>query len=219
MSLRREAALASIEPGWRHPTWVRHVLVLLALTLAWQLIRLQQVDAESWLICDYAGRILILAWLASDRTLRGIVYRRERVRESYALPINGILYFLPLLLISTGLGEAASHLLGDHRLGTIPRPTGWLRALDLTCGIALVAVHEELVFRRLARHLMQPLGDGWLSLVLSAVLFGAFHWWAGTTVVVKAMIYGVALMLIYRRGGVLWPCVAIHYCADLWALW
>ncbi|HVZ01510.1 MAG TPA: CPBP family glutamic-type intramembrane protease [Dongiaceae bacterium] len=52
----------------------------------------------------------------------------------------------------------------------------------------------------------------------SALLFAAYHWWTGIPNMLYAALFGALAMQLYRRTGVLWPAVALHYFADLAAL-
>jgi membrane protease YdiL (CAAX protease family) len=79
-----------------------------------------------------------------------------------------------------------------------------------------VALSEEIVFRRCARHLFHTcLDDGYASVVLTSLLFGAYHWWTGVGNVLEATLMGVLLMVFYRRAGALWPVVLAHYLTDV----
>ena len=101
-------------------------------------------------------------------------------------------------------------------LGTYPRLSGWLYFVDVTFGIALVAYSEEIVFRRCARHVFQIyLDDGYALIVVTSLLFGAYHWWTGVGNIVEAALMGVLLMLFYRRSAALWPVVLGHYLTDI----
>jgi hypothetical protein len=65
-------------------------------------------------------------------------------------------------------------------LGTYPRLSGWLYFTDVVFGIALVAYSEEIVFRRCARHIFKIyMADGYGLVVVTSLLFGAYHWWTG----------------------------------------
>jgi len=41
--------------------------------------------------------------------------------------------------------------------------------------------------------------------VVSALLFGAFHWWTDIPSVFNAVAFGLAFKLIYQGSGALWP--------------
>jgi uncharacterized protein len=80
----------------------------------------------------------------------------------------------------------------------------------------LVAYSEEVVFRRCARHLFQIyLNDGYALVVVTSLLFGAYHWWTGFGNIVEAVLIGILLMLFYRRSAALWPVVLGHYLTDV----
>jgi len=101
-------------------------------------------------------------------------------------------------------------------LGAYPESHGWLHIFDSAFGLALVAYSEEIVFRRCARDLFRIyLGDGFALLVVTSILFGAYHWWTGLGNVLEALLIGALLMAFYRRAGALWPAVAAHYLTDV----
>jgi uncharacterized protein len=54
------------------------------------------------------------------------------------------------------------------------------------------------------------LNNGYALLVVTSLLFGAYHWWT-----VEALSIGVLLMLFYRRSAALWPVVLAHYLTDI----
>ena len=65
-------------------------------------------------------------------------------------------------------------------LGPYPEVQGWLHAVDIFFGLGLVALSEEIVFRRCARQVFQIyLNDGYVLVVVTSILFGAYHWWTG----------------------------------------
>jgi uncharacterized protein len=195
-------------PGW-------FVAALVPLIVS-QTVRLHQHDAASWMFWDYAGRLCALGVLAAIPTARVIAFRSEAPRLplwKVALWIGGIM----LLTIGlNGLREAINAAIPMTVLGAYPRPHGWLRLLDLTLGLALVAFSEEIVFRRCARHMLTTyLGDGMLVLATS-LLFGCYHWWAGLGAMVDAALVGALFMIFYQRSGALWPVVIAHDLIDLY---
>jgi membrane protease YdiL (CAAX protease family) len=181
-----------------------------------QIIRLQQTDPAAWLFWDYAGRLAVLAVLAADPAVRRAAYRRERLKISLAIVINWGLLLIPISCATWIAAQIYSATLPALRLGAYPRPDGWLLLFDLTAGLVLVALHEEIVFRRVMREVLAPLGDGRSMALVSALLFGAFHWWTGIPNMAAAGIFGYVAMRIYCRSGALWPLVVIHYLADFW---
>ena len=101
-------------------------------------------------------------------------------------------------------------------LGGYPELHGWLHVFDAIFGLALVAYSEEALFRRCARRLFQMyLNDGYSPVVITSILFGGYHWWAGAGTIVEAVLMGILLMLFYLRSAPLWPVVLAHYLTDV----
>lgn len=101
-------------------------------------------------------------------------------------------------------------------LGGYPALTGWLYWFDLAFGLVLVAYSEEVLFRRCARHIFRSyLGDRYVMVLITSVLFGGYHWWTGLGNIAEATFVGVLLMLLLQRSGALWPPVVAHYLSDL----
>ena len=76
---------------------------------------------------------------------------------------------------------------------TLNRTAG---CISSTVVFGRVAYSEEIVFRRCARHLFQIyLNDGYAMVVVTSILFGAYHWWTGIGNIVEAVLIGVLLML------------------------
>jgi uncharacterized protein len=89
---------------------------------------------------------------------------------------------------------------------------GWLHWLDTLFGIGLDTYTEEVFFRRCARNVFKPyVGDGMPMVLVTSLLFGAYHWWSGVGNILAAVLMGVLFMLFYRRSGSLWPVVLSHY--------
>ncbi len=89
----------------------------------------------------------------------------------------------------------------------------WLSALDLSLGMALVALSEEFVFRYL---FARAIPNSRTALyVLSGLAFGFLHAPQGLGLVVEATFAGIVLMFLYRRTGTLTAPVAVHFLTDL----
>ena len=67
---------------------------------------------------------------------------------------------------------------------------------------------EEVVFRGVVFGGLADIMPAWAAIVASALLFAVLHFNAYLTV--PAFLVGVALALIYRRQGSLWPAVMLH---------
>lgn len=195
------------------PYWFPFLFVPM---VASQVARLYQHDALPWLFLDYAGRLAALAILLAIPTARAVALRSGRRRVTW---IELVVWGVAIALFSFYVGHPLMHVIDrvipGTRLGGTPDPRGALRWIDLTFGIALVAVHEEIVFRRCARFALAKIwGDGWRMVIAAALIFGAYHWWTGIGNMVYAALFGIVAMIAFRRMGVLWPVMIAHYAVD-----
>lgn len=88
----------------------------------------------------------------------------------------------------------------------------YFRAFDLSFGLLLVAVSEELIFRKLAFGWLSKAGLSQARIVLwSAVFFSVTHWSGGFTPLLNTFIMGVFYMMAYIRLGRIWPLVLAHW--------
>jgi membrane protease YdiL (CAAX protease family) len=200
-------------PGW-------FVIALLPM-VASQVLRLHQHDANAWIFWDYIGRLCALGVLAAIPSARSVAFHRHERRLPLWKIVLSIAGIVLACIYLAGWVKAINAAFPMTMLGGYPRPPrGWLYAVDLTFGLGLVAFSEEIFFRRCARHVFQPhLGDGWLLVLATSLLFGCYHWWAGLGHVVDAAVVGALFMIFYQRLGVLWPVVLAHYLIDLYFFW
>ncbi|HWA48770.1 MAG TPA: CPBP family intramembrane glutamic endopeptidase [Dongiaceae bacterium] len=193
---------------------------ILAMSVCFQLWRMSQADAAAWLSVDYLMRATALIALAVARPTRHLAFKTRPLQIGKA---ELAAWFLGAATLAALYGyEPPWHVVEawspDIRLDFPPRTRGVLHFIDLTFGLALVAIHEEIFFRRVARAVLRPLGDGVAMIAISSVIFGLFHWWTGLPNIVLATVTGAFLMLLYRRAGALWPAVLAHYLIDFWIL-
>jgi CAAX protease family protein len=193
--------------------------VALVPLIASQVIRLHQHHAAGWLFWDYVGRITALAILATVPCARGAAFQSVKCRISL-LEIG--LWIVGISLVdrlSVWLERLINATFPATVLGQYPHPTGWLHVFDLVFGLALVAVSEEIIFRRYLQKALHPyIGGGTFLVLATSILFGAYHWWAGLGKVLLATMIGSLLALMFRRSGALWPVGLAHYLVDLIAL-
>jgi len=195
------------------PIWFVAALIPM---VAAQIGRLHQHDPGIWILWDYAGRLGALAVLAVIPSARAVAFRWERLK---LVLWKVALWIVGIVLADHYLGGWARRtinaILPATALGIYPRPNGWLYFVDVTFGLTLVAYSEEIMFRRCARHIFQNyLGDGYVLVFVTSLLFAAFHWWTGVGNIVEAVLAGVLLMLFFRQSEALWPAVLSHYLSD-----
>jgi membrane protease YdiL (CAAX protease family) len=95
------------------------------------------------------------------------------------------------------------------RFGTLSNP--YLKWLDLTLGLILVSITEELVFRRhVYSYFASLVKKDWIANIIQATLFGLMHWGGGKTVVLNATIFGLIAGLFYDQKKYLLPVIILH---------
>jgi len=172
-----------------------------------------------WLAADYGSKILALVILFAIPTLRhavaGTVALPRLPLEAAVLAVVSAAIIVGadwLLRVPVDIEIAALKMFQYPKLDS---PV--LYWTDITFGLVLTAVSEELVFRGAFARLMAPAFSGATAMIVaSAVFFALIHWSLGTTAMVVAFVAGVVLMALYRRTGSLWPAMAAHYLVNLW---
>jgi membrane protease YdiL (CAAX protease family) len=196
------------------PIWFVAALIPMVVS---QILRLQQSDPATWIFWDYAGRLGGLAVLGAIPSARIVAFQRGRLRIALweaTIWIVGIVLFDHYLC--GWIRRTLNAALPATVLGGFPETKGWLHIVDVAFGLALVAFSEEIVFRRCARQLFRIyMNDDYALVVVTSVLFGAYHWWTGVGNILEAALMGVLFMLFYRRSGALWPVVLAHYLTDV----
>lgn len=193
-------------------------LAVLAM-LPTQIFRLSQADPLPWLMADYAGRFAAIGVLLALPAGRWCLRHPDRLRAGLLggglLEIGLWCAAIVLLFHATPLDTILAQILPETALGGYPRPEGWLYFVDLTLGLAMVSLHEELVFRKVGYHALKSVLHSEIVIVLvSALIFGLYHWWRGAPGILGAALYGLLAMPCYRRTGSIWPIVFAHFLVD-----
>ena len=93
----------------------------------------------------------------------------------------------------------------------------YLKAFDLTIGLLLVALSEELVYRKLMLDVLAKWQFRLASIyIVSSLLFAALHVYQSAGTTAGAFAAGLILMYVYRKSGTLWVPIAAHYVANLY---
>lgn len=165
-------------------------------------------------LADYMSRMAVIGAAIASGALALPGPRREWAWRKVAVAAPA---FLVLLVALAEVQQA------------LPAPWPWLRqnlypsiesdalwAFDLIVGLALVAVAEELAFRKVFYSLWRD--HGWPALTLvSSVAFGLLHAPQGAWAVLSTALAGMLLMKAYRASGALWVPIGLHYTANLMA--
>lgn len=188
---------------------------------------IQARSAEEWLLADYASRVFALVLICSMPSFRtyareafpGLPGRAGAPAESAGILIFAtIVCFLVFLLSERYLRDPLAAAYPDLILFQFPTITAdWLRLFDLTVGLALVAISEELTFRAVLKRVIERwTAKPFAVVIVSSVLFGLIHWSAGPGTVLAATVDGAVFMTVFLMTRSIVPTIAAHYFAGLW---
>lgn len=171
-------------------------------------------------LTDYLTRLLVLLIALAWSPARAVV-QAEPDGRPYLVVALAVVVLLPFV------GRAVNYLVATS-LARLPG-TGGLFAfgeildpmlywLDPTAGLLLVALSEEIVFRKVAALWLERRGLGRVPVVLiSALLFSAMHWGSGVRILCYTFVAGLLYMSAYLYLRRLWPLVAAHWLEDFLA--
>jgi len=175
----------------------------------------------AWLVIDYGSRLLAI----------GIVFYlvRQKISTPAEFGLKSIsirsCLFWTLLLTVTGLlidqvgWRFLEQVLPNTQLTFMPKiKNPFVNLFDLTFGVALVAVSEELVFRGYCFSALQSRWRSWVVVAISAVLFGLIHWSQGLHAIASTALWGILPMAAMTRTGSIIPAMIAHYITDLVSL-
>lgn len=179
-----------------------------------RIILLGSFDYPTWLAIDYVARCISLVGVAlgfKSGLIKPIGLRSGRLSSGIVL--------LAVLFAALAEQTIVDPVLQAHfdyfRLASVPQITNVaVRAVDLTFGLLLVALSEELVFRRLLFSVFRS-ERALHVIVLSALVFALIHLTSGISDTINAFVLGVILgtaFWITRRVSI---CVFVHYLVDL----
>lgn len=171
------------------------------------------------LAVDYGFRLISLGLIWSIAPLRYHALAPLPTHTPAHVVFGGAVVFAGIIIAASLMGRFLDVLVPDTATGSFSGYGNdpYIKMFDLTFGLFLVAVSEEMVFRRLfhnffSTRLRHPHRSAWLS----ALLFGAIHWSGGLGSCFSAFLAGLLLMNLMRRTGRLWPCILAHYLVNLW---
>lgn len=196
-----------------------HIIVLVLLFTPFYLNDFANIfvdDWRLWLFIDYTGvklfPLLLIAWLIRSGRM---------APQDFGLVRQGVWPFLTVYVVVTVVGTvidqngyaAIATLPGYAGLGGMPpiADPAW-DWLDLTLGLLLVGIVEELVFRGYALTFLRRFtGNRLLIVLISSVAFGLIHWSLGLHAVLITSLIGAVFMVAYLATRALPPIMLAHF--------
>jgi len=169
-----------------------------------------------WLFLDYTGMklfpFLVALWL---------IYSKKMRASEFGLTTQSVQSFLVVFLIVALVGtvidqngtQLIAKLPGYPPLGGMPAITSpvW-NWVDLTLGLLMVGIIEELIFRGFMHTFISRYTENSFAIVvISSVAFGLIHWSLGLHVVVITSVIGAVFMIAYLRTGSLPAIMFAHF--------
>ncbi|HIG56181.1 MAG TPA: CPBP family intramembrane metalloprotease [Candidatus Latescibacteria bacterium] len=196
-----------------------YCLVLVLLTSLFYLNDFSNMYVKSWrwwLFIDYVSvklfPLLVVLWLTLSKKMR----LSEFGLTMQTMP-SFLVAFLAVTLVGTAIDQNGypliANLPGYAALGGMPAITNpiwdWI---DLTFGLLMVGIFEELVFRGymhtfLNRYTQSP----FVIVIISSVAFGLIHWSLGLHAVLITSIIGAIFMITYLRTRSLPAIILAHF--------
>jgi len=169
-----------------------------------------------WLIIDYtAVKLFPLGVVFS------LIYSGKMKTSEFGLKTQSALNFIATFLIVTLVGTLIDQngkiligkLPGYPQLGGMPNildPVwNWV---DLTIGLLMVGICEELVFRGFLNTLISRYTKNSVAIVLfSSIAFGLIHWGLGLHAVIITSAIGAVFMIAYLKTRSVLAIIMAHF--------
>ncbi|MBW1766931.1 MAG: CPBP family intramembrane metalloprotease [Deltaproteobacteria bacterium] len=198
---------------------MRYILVLILLLAPFYLNDFSNIyitDWRLWISIDYTTvklfPFLVLFWLLRNKKMKP---------SEFGLTTQPLISFVAVFLIGSLVGtfiDQNGHLIinklpGYPSIGGMPEIESPLwNWIDLTVGLLMVGIFEELVFRGylhtfLTRYTQCPL----VIIGISALAFGFIHWSGGFHMVMLTSVIGAVFMILYLRTHSLPAIMLAHF--------
>lgn len=196
-----------------------HILVLVLLVSPFYLNDFASIFIKDWclwLFIDYVGvklfPLVVTLWLISNKKMRPA----EFGLTTQSVP-SFLVVFLVVALVGTVIDQNGYQLIaklpGYSSLGDMPviRSLAW-NWIDLTLGLLLVGIVEELVFRGYMYTFLSRYTENSFAIVtISSVAFGLIHWSLGMHAVLITSTVGAVFMIAYLKTRSLPAIMFAHF--------
>lgn len=195
------------------------LLIITVLTVPFLLNDLANIfvrDYRLWLAIDYlfvkAFPLGVIAYLIKTNKLSWADLGLKSVPIIPMVTLTVAMTFVGIVIDQLG-GRFLASVLPDTRLGGFPRITNPLvNQFDLTVGLALVGVVEEVIFRGLYFTVFKRyFSSVFRVFVASAVVFGIIHWSLGVSAIIHTASIGAIFMVSMWKTGSVLPTIIAHF--------
>lgn len=173
-------------------------------------------DWPTWLAIDYAAckllPLALIVWLVASRRMTPADFGFVR-QPAAAFLVTLLVAALAGTLIDQNAYSLLAGAPGYASLGSMPeiRSGAWNR-FDLSFGLLMVGLLEEMIFRAYAYTVMRRyLTNPAAIIAVSAVAFGLIHWSLGSNAVLITAAIGALYMAIYVRTRSVFALALAHF--------
>jgi membrane protease YdiL (CAAX protease family) len=172
-----------------------------------------------WLEIDYIAvkllPLLLIGWLLRSGRMTAAQFGWVR-QQPLAFIASFIVAALAGVLIDQNGYQLLDAARGYRRLGGMPVIDNPLvKWIDLTLGLALVALMEEMIFRGALHTMLSRFTASSPAIVaVGAIAFGLIHWSGGLHAVLVTAVIGAVFMAIYLRTRSVQALVLAHFTID-----
>jgi membrane protease YdiL (CAAX protease family) len=187
-------------------------------------IMLIRLEAPWIFVFDWVFRLALIGILFSNSYYRDVLIDAAKKLGNIHVWILAVVAIGFILLVSH-----ISHLaILNTGLASVGKMFEWpsyddegvIRLIDLSIGLLLVSLSEEIVFRVvLVREIEDHTKNQFIILGLSALLFGLVHWSGGVVDMFTTMIAGLVFVCLFRWSRSLWPITTAHFVVNLVVFW
>lgn len=195
-------------------------VVLLALLLAPGYLNdfflIAATSRKEVLLIDYISKALPLLMLAFMPSLQPVVRAAVTARPDWrwtAVFVPVCVLALPAIYILEGILFRVLPNTQMFAFGVFAGPEWYL--WDITFGLTLSCVTEELVGRAVLAAVLLRRGYGvGTMIVVSTLIFAGAHWSTGLASIASSFLFGILFMSMYLKTRSIWPGVVAHFASN-----
>lgn len=197
------------------------LLSLIVLTLLFLLNDIPLIYAHtyiSWLLIDYSVRLLALFIIFY------LIQQKISVSSEFGLIKIGIRQFILWSIVLSVTGVMIDQIGYKLLEKILPKfqimpylkvENTLIKVFDLTAGLLLVSVTEELIFRGYYFSVLRSYTKSpFIIISISSLMFGLIHWSLGLHGIIVAAMWGILPVISMLKTGSVFPAIIAHYVTD-----
>ncbi|MEW6201308.1 MAG: type II CAAX endopeptidase family protein [bacterium] len=176
-------------------------------------------DWRLWLFIDYTSvklfPLLVIVWLMRRKFAAPADFGLTVQRAGSFIAVFAAMTFIGTV-IDQNLLPFLKQIFGGTAIGGMPDITSpvW-NNIDLTFGLLLVGVMEELVFRGMMHMVLRRQTQSAAAIIaVSSIAFGLIHWSGGFHAIINATVIGAVFMIFYLRTRSTPALMLAHFTID-----